>query len=109
MDKPSLFDGDGLEQRYREIQSVYLSDQRPWVIGYSGGKDSTCTLQMVWVAISRLPAGSDDAAMNSRTCWREGIPGAILLLAMGLMCALRRCDTTMPRHLQARTSKASPP
>ena len=26
---------------YDEIREVYLSDDRPWVIGYSGGKDST--------------------------------------------------------------------
>ena len=30
---------------YEEIRDVYLSDDRPWVIGYSGGKDSTTSLQ----------------------------------------------------------------
>lgn len=40
---------------YKEIQEVYLSDRRPWVVGYSGGKDSTTALQMVWKAISDLP------------------------------------------------------
>jgi DNA sulfur modification protein DndC len=55
MAKSSALDGDGLAQRYQEIQDVYLSDDRPWVVGYSGGKDSTCTLQMVWVALSALP------------------------------------------------------
>lgn len=44
-----------LETRLQEIRSVYLSDARPWVIGFSGGKDSTCTLQMVWMALSALP------------------------------------------------------
>ena len=52
----SVLDGDGLARRYREIQDVYLADQRPWVVGYSGGKDSTCALQMVWKAIAALPA-----------------------------------------------------
>lgn len=47
--------GERLEERYREIRQVYLSDSRPWVVGYSGGKDSTCALQMVWVALSSLP------------------------------------------------------
>jgi len=37
------------------IQTVYCSDDRPWVIGYSGGKDSTCSLQLIWNAISTLP------------------------------------------------------
>lgn len=55
MARMSMLDGDGLEARYREIQQVYLSDNRPWVVGYSGGKDSTCALQMVWKALLGLP------------------------------------------------------
>jgi DNA sulfur modification protein DndC len=38
-----------------EIQELYCLDQIPWVIGYSGGKDSTATLQLVWNAIAQLP------------------------------------------------------
>ena len=56
MDKNSILDGDGLAIRISEIQAVYLSDNRPWVVGFSGGKDSTCTLQLVWSAIKLLPA-----------------------------------------------------
>lgn len=37
-----------------EIKSIYLSDDIPWVIGYSGGKDSTAVLQLVWLALSNL-------------------------------------------------------
>lgn len=37
------------------IQQLYLEDSIPWVCGYSGGKDSTATVQLVWDAISRLP------------------------------------------------------
>ncbi|NEN95724.1 MAG: DNA phosphorothioation system sulfurtransferase DndC, partial [Moorea sp. SIO3I7] len=38
-----------------EIQQLYCLDAIPWVIGYSGGKDSTATLQLVWNAIAALP------------------------------------------------------
>ena len=55
MAKVPALDGKGVEDRYREIREVYLSDSRPWVVGFSGGKDSTCALQMVWVALSALP------------------------------------------------------
>lgn len=48
-------DGDSLQARYEEIREVYLSDNKPWVVGFSGGKDSTCTLQLVWTALSALP------------------------------------------------------
>ena len=37
------------------IRAVYKSDDRPWVIGYSGGKDSTCALQLIWGAVRVLP------------------------------------------------------
>lgn len=45
---------DGL---IKTVQNLYLSDDIPWMIGYSGGKDSTAALQLVWMAIERLPAG----------------------------------------------------
>ncbi len=38
-----------------EIQGLYKADSRPWVIGYSGGKDSTAVLQLVYTAILALP------------------------------------------------------
>lgn len=38
-----------------DIQEVYLGDGIPWVIGFSGGKDSTTVLQMVFHALSKLP------------------------------------------------------
>lgn len=41
-----------------EIADLYQADSIPWVVGYSGGKDSTATLQLVWMALSRLPEAS---------------------------------------------------
>lgn len=37
-----------------EIEYVYLSDSRPWVIGYSGGKDSTLVVHLVYAMLKRL-------------------------------------------------------
>lgn len=37
------------------IRNLYLADDIPWVVGYSGGKDSTATLQLIWLAIRELP------------------------------------------------------
>ena len=36
------------------IQNLYLADDIPWMIGYSGGKDSTAAVQLVWMAIESL-------------------------------------------------------
>jgi len=38
-----------------EIRDQYLADAIPWVIGFSGGKDSTTVLQMVFNALSDIP------------------------------------------------------
>ncbi|EPF24994.1 DNA phosphorothioation system sulfurtransferase DndC [Microcystis aeruginosa NIES-298] len=38
----------------KEIQSLYLSNSIPFVIGYSGGKDSSAVVQLIWNAISKL-------------------------------------------------------
>lgn len=37
------------------VRKLYLEDDIPWVVGYSGGKDSTATLQLVWMALAELP------------------------------------------------------
>lgn len=37
------------------VRNLYLADDIPWVIGYSGGKDSTAALQLVWMALRALP------------------------------------------------------
>lgn len=37
------------------MSTLYLADARPWVIGYSGGKDSTATLQLIWYSLQKLP------------------------------------------------------
>lgn len=44
-----------IDELEREVQELYLSDKVPWIIGYSGGKDSTAVLQLVWSAIAALP------------------------------------------------------
>lgn len=46
---------DKIKEITAEIQEIYLADDAPWVIGYSGGKDSTSVLQLVLYALSRLP------------------------------------------------------
>lgn len=52
----SVFEYTTLKNIHKEIRQVYLDDDRPWIIGYSGGKDSTTALQIVWYALSELPA-----------------------------------------------------
>ena len=42
-----------------EIEDQYLLSEdfnRPWIIGFSGGKDSTAMLQLVWLALKNIPS-----------------------------------------------------
>ncbi len=45
----------GIEEMYEIVREMYLAEDIPWVLGYSGGKDSTATLQLVWYALKDLP------------------------------------------------------
>jgi DNA sulfur modification protein DndC len=55
----SAFAATGLKaaiaSKIAEVQRIYLADDIPWVVGYSGGKDSTASLQLVWTALADLP------------------------------------------------------
>jgi len=57
--QPSAFKPQGFKTTVdalcAEIRELYLADEVPWIIGYSGGKDSTATLQLVWMAVAGLP------------------------------------------------------
>ncbi|SDO34639.1 DNA sulfur modification protein DndC [Nakamurella panacisegetis] len=54
----SAFDDDGfagtIDALVATTQQLYLADGVPWVVGYSGGKDSTAVLQLVWMALAGL-------------------------------------------------------
>ncbi|MFZ5815330.1 MAG: DNA phosphorothioation system sulfurtransferase DndC [Bacillota bacterium] len=65
-----------------EMMQVYLRDTRPWVIGFSGGKDSTAVVQLVYRMLLALPESlrrkpvwvisSDTLVENPRvTAWME--------------------------------------
>ena len=55
------FKGEKMENKFQqfediinEIMIVYKHDNRPWLIGYSGGKDSTLLVSVVYEAVRRL-------------------------------------------------------
>jgi DNA sulfur modification protein DndC len=44
-----------IQELTNEIQTLYLSDSIPWIVGISWGKDSSTILQLIWTAIEALP------------------------------------------------------
>lgn len=51
----NFLDENSIESIYDEMQAVYLNDNRPWIIGYSGGKDSTVCTELTFRMLMRLP------------------------------------------------------
>ena len=55
---------DSLKNLSQNIQDLYCSDQIPWVIGYSGGKDSTVLLHLVRSIYPDVPAVFVDTGLE---------------------------------------------
>ena len=51
----AIIDGHSLKEIINEIQLLYLADTRPWIVGFSGGKDSTTVLSLIYQALLDLP------------------------------------------------------
>lgn len=47
---------DVFQQSAEDVLAIYRADTRPWVIGFSGGKDSTAVCRLVFEALMKLPA-----------------------------------------------------
>ena len=60
--KFSVFEADGfaktVQRHLDDIKELFLEDDVPWIVGYSGGKDSTAVLQLIWMALEQLPTDS---------------------------------------------------
>ncbi|MDV7106079.1 DNA phosphorothioation system sulfurtransferase DndC [Vibrio sp. TH_r3] len=48
------FANNKLSHYVADVQRVYCSDHRPWVIGYSGGKDSSAIMSLIYMALLGL-------------------------------------------------------
>lgn len=48
------FANNKLSYYIADVQRVYCADNRPWVIGYSGGKDSSAVMSLVYMALLGL-------------------------------------------------------
>ena len=51
----SYFNENTIEDLLDEMTYVYKSDNRPWIIGYSGGKDSTVVVTLAFKMLQNLP------------------------------------------------------
>ena len=58
--RKSFFDELGfkptIEKLIDHIAKLYLEDNIPWIVGYSGGKDSSACVQLLWKVLEKLKA-----------------------------------------------------
>lgn len=40
-----------VRSRVQVVRDLYKADSRPWIVAFSGGKDSTAVLQLIWLAL----------------------------------------------------------
>lgn len=85
-----------------EIRELYRADGFPWVIGYSGGKDSTATLQLVWRAIADLAPEERDKpihVISTDTLVENPIVAAWVERSLGAMrAAAERAGLPLTTH-----------
>jgi DNA sulfur modification protein DndC len=43
-----------IDQLVKQIAELYVKDDIPWIVGYSGGKDSSTCLQLMWKTLEYL-------------------------------------------------------
>jgi hypothetical protein len=77
------------------LQQLYLEDQRPWLVGFSGGKDSTMLASLIFDAVLAIPAERRKKPISVLcTDTRVEIP-AIAEMIEG---TLRRCRKCSEQH-----------
>lgn len=74
------------------LRQLYLEDERPWLVGFSGGKDSTMLASLVFDTVLSIPADKR-AKPISVVCTdtRVEIP-AIVEMVEGTLERMRKCS-----------------
>jgi 3'-phosphoadenosine 5'-phosphosulfate sulfotransferase (PAPS reductase)/FAD synthetase len=76
----------------KSLRQLYLEDNRPWPVGFSGGKDSTMLASLVLdVAFSLPPAERTKPISVVCTDTRAEIP-AIVEMVEGTLRQMQRCS-----------------
>ncbi|TLD70489.1 DNA phosphorothioation system sulfurtransferase DndC [Phragmitibacter flavus] len=82
------------------LKELYLSDPRPWIIGFSGGKDSTMVASLIFDVAASIPKEKRTKTISVVcTDTRVEIP-AIVEMIEGTLLKMRRFSDTADLNLQ---------
>jgi len=89
----------------KSLRELYLNDERPWLVGFSGGKDSTMLASLVFDAILSLPTDRRTKPISVVcTDTRVEIP-AIVEMVEGTLERMRRCSLQHDLNIDANLLK----
>lgn len=90
------------------LKRLYLEDSRPWLVGFSGGKDSTLVAALVFDAVMSIPAEQRTKPVTILcTDTRVEIP-AIAEGVESTLDRMRRCSERKGLNIEANLLKPSP-
>ncbi len=81
------------------LHQLYREDERPWLVGFSGGKDSTMLASLIFDAVLSIPAEQRKKPISVLcTDTRVEIP-AIAEMIEGTLDRMRKCSAaTRPEY-----------
>ena len=83
------------------IRQLYLEDKRPWLVGFSGGKDSTMLASLIFDAVLAIPAEQRKKPISVLcTDTRVEIP-AIAEMIEGTLDRMRKCSQQHNLNIEA--------
>jgi DNA sulfur modification protein DndC len=85
----------------RSLRQLYLEDERPWLVGFSGGKDSTMLASLIFDVILSIPAEQRKKAVSVVcTDTRVEIP-AIVEMVEGTLDRMRKYSQQNGLNIEA--------
>jgi DNA sulfur modification protein DndC len=87
------------------LRQLYLEDERPWLVGFSGGKDSTMLASLIFDAVLSIPAEQRKKPISVLcTDTRVEIP-AIAEMVEGTLDRMRKCSEQHNLNIDANLLK----
>jgi len=91
------------------LRQLYLEDARPWLVGFSGGKDSTLLASVIFDAVLSIPAEQRKKPISILcTDTRVEIP-AIAEMIEGTLDRMRKCSQQNGLNIEANHVAPIPP
>jgi len=92
----------------QNLRDLYLKDSRPWLVGFSGGKDSTMVAALVFNAVLSVPSDQRNKPITViSTDTRAEIP-AIVEMLEGTLKRMRRFSHKMGLNIEVVLLKPPP-